>query len=274
MDRKLGPITFLLVSLAFGGNMAIAATVENLYQAQAITTGQTEPNRSVGFGEALTDVLVKVSGDPRLLKDPRVAAMAKNAGSFVRAFRYRDRMEGLPVHDEQGTRDRPYDLTCDFDPEKIDAALRSLGREPWSATRPRVAVFLAVRNVAASYALTQDGRGGPGQLESLRTASKRMGVPMAVPTQAALTAAGLSLDKLTEADLSTLDAAAKTIGGDLALAGSMRFSDEVHGWIAEWRMAWQGKPHRWQVRGVNFDEAFRTAMRGAAQIMSGNGQPD
>ena len=29
----------------------------------------------------------------------------------------------------------------------------------------------------------------------------------------------------------------------------------------------------WQVRGVSFDEAFRVAMRGAAQVLSGNGQP-
>ncbi|TIW55589.1 MAG: DUF2066 domain-containing protein, partial [Mesorhizobium sp.] len=34
-----------------------------------------------------------------------------------------------------------------------------------------------------------------------------------------------------------------------------------------------GKTYRWQVRGVSFDEAFRVAMRGAAQVLSGNGQP-
>jgi hypothetical protein len=28
------------------------------------------------------------------------------------------------------------------------------------------------------------------------------------------------------------------------------------------------------VRGVSFDDAFRNALRGAAQVLSGNGQPD
>ncbi|TIT43144.1 MAG: DUF2066 domain-containing protein, partial [Mesorhizobium sp.] len=37
--------------------------------------------------------------------------------------------------------------------------------------------------------------------------------------------------------------------------------------------ATDGKTYSWQVRGVSFDEAFRVAMRGAAQILSGNGQP-
>jgi hypothetical protein len=38
-------------------------------------------------------------------------------------------------------------------------------------------------------------------------------------------------------------------------------------------MEWQGRPVRWQLRGVTFDEAFRRALGGAAQILSGNGDP-
>jgi hypothetical protein len=262
------------VLVLFGCGTSVAATVDDLYQAQAIVTGQTEKNRGPGIAACLTDVLVKVSGDPRLAHDKRVEALAAQAGTFVRAFRYRDRMAGLPVHDEQGTRDRPYYLTVDFDPVKIDAALRALGREPWSAARPRVVVFLAVRTAAGAYVLADDGSDGPGQRESFQAASWKMGVPMTLPAQAALAKEGLSVETVASADLRSLDAAAKTVGGDLALAGSMAFSDAVHGWIAEWRLAWHGKSHRWQVRGVNFDEAFRNAMRGTAQILSGNGQPD
>lgn len=55
-----------------------------------------------------------------------------------------------------------------------------------------------------------------------------MGVPMALPNQAALADVGLDFKRLPTVDPSTLDAAAKTIGGDLALTGSMVFSDEVH----------------------------------------------
>ena len=61
--------------------------------------------------------------------------------------------------------------------------------------------------------------------------------------------------------------------GFQALAGSIVWSDKELGWIADWRLAANGATYRWQVRGVNFDEAFRVAIRGAAQILSGNGQP-
>ena len=70
-----------------------------------------------------------------------------------------------------------------------------------------------------------------------------------------------------------LDAAAKSAGGDQALVGRLLWSDQARGWLAEWRLASEGKLYRWQVRGVSFDDAFRNGMRGAAQILSGYGRP-
>lgn len=273
MTLALRWIGAMAVSLALFGASGNAATVENLYQAQTILTGRGEEGRPQGLAECLVDVLAKVSGDPRLLNDPRVAVLKPQAATLVRDFRYRDRMEELPVHDEQGTRDRPYDLTADFYPERIDAILRALGVEPWPAERPRIAVFLAVRNIAASYVFADDARRDNGQRDSLLRTAYRTGIPVALPNQAELAAAGLDLETLWKAEPAGLAAATKALGADLPLVGTMRFSDEAHGWIADWRLAAKGRTYTWQVRGVNFDEAFRSALRGAAQILSGHGQP-
>jgi hypothetical protein len=98
-------------------------------------------------------------------------------------------------------------------------------------------------------------------------------MPMALPDQAALSEAGLSYQKLAAADPSDLAAIARMMGGDLPLIGSMLWSEEALGWIAAWRLATPGKTYGWQIRGVSFDDAFRNAMAGAAQILSGHGQP-
>ena len=45
------------------------------------------------------------------------------------------------------------------------------------------------------------------------------------------------------------------------------------GWATEWRIDWQGRSHRWQRRGITFDDAFRQGIGGAAQVLSGNGDP-
>jgi hypothetical protein len=274
-----GPVEWLGGAMRCGmiaAALALAAgpaPADELYQAQTIVTGQGEANRTLGFALCLQDVLVKISGDPRLIGDRRVVALGATAGTLVAGFDYHDRMSGIPVHDEQGTRDRPYDLIVRFDPAKIDAALRSLGREPWTTARPRLVVFLAVRNGPTALVLSADGERGRDQRESLMAAASRRGVPVVLPPESALAAAGLTVERLPGTDLSRLDEIAKTLGGDAALAGSLVWVEKSLGWTADWRIARQGATSRWQRRGVTFDDAFRDALAGAAQIMSGHGQP-
>ena len=74
-------------------------------------------------------------------------------------------------------------------------------------------------------------------------------------------------------DPADLERIARAAGGDRVVAGTLAWSDEALGWVAEWRLSAQGKNHRWQARGVGFDDAFRNVVTGAAQILSGNGQP-
>jgi hypothetical protein len=230
------------------GGTASAATVEDLYQARTIVTGDRVETRIPGFKDCLGDVLVKVSGDPRLLADPKLTALREHAGDYVRSYRAHDRLAGIPIHDEQGTRDRPFDLIVDFEPAKIDAALATLGRKPWGPDRPRVLMFVAVRLGDTRYMLSSDGPHGRDQRESLAAASWQVGLPVALPTEAGVT---------PEADV--------------ALWGTLVW--EKGGWAADWRMREYGRTFSWHIDKVNFDDAFRSALRGAAQILSGNGTP-
>ena len=273
MQRTVGRLIPCMLSLTICFGAMTPASANELYRARTFVTGQIEPNRSQGFAQCLTDVLVKVSGDPRLTSDTRLDEITAKAATFVRDFKYRDLMSGIPVHDEQGTRDRPYELSVSFDPGKVDAALRSLGREPWTASRPRVAVFVGVQHVATSFALAGDETRGPGMLEALADAATGVGIPIVVPDKALLATAGFGVAMSRKASPSGLEAAAKTAGGDLALLGTLTWSKTALGWIADWRMDFNGKTHGWQIRGVNFDDAFRSGMRGAVQILAGQGEP-
>jgi len=267
-------VALALAAMAAIGAAGRPAASEPLYEAQAIVTGQGEANRLQGFAHCLEDVLVKVSGDPGLMGDRRLAALSANAAQLVAGFDYHDRMSGIPVHDEQGTRDRPYDLTVRFDAAKIDAALRSLGIEPWTAARPRVVVFLAVRNGPTSLLVAADGDRGRDQRDSLIAAAYRRGVPVVLPTAQALAGAGLTFDRLSAVAPARLNETARKLGGDLALAGRLTWIDPSREWSAEWRLAHEGSAHQWHRRSATFDEAFRDALAGVAQILSGHGQPD
>ena len=252
---------------------SIFGTGGELYQARTIVTGQRDETRIPGFERCLEDVLKKISGDPSITSDEVAASAAGRARDYVKEFHEHDRMEGIPIHDEQGTRDRPFDLTVAFYPRKIDALLESLGRKPWVSRRPTIMVLLLVNNGNNVYILTNDADMGFDQRESFMSAAWQTGMPIILPTAEVLDRSGLSAEGLHAASSADLEKLASANEGDLALVGSIVWNSGMLGWKADWLLYAKGTPHEWQIQDVNFDDAFRSAMRGAAQILSGHGEP-
>ena len=148
--------------------------LDDIYTTRAVVTGKDERNRPLGFKLCFEDVIVKVSGDASILSDRRLEALAAVAGQYVSTFHYRDRFEGKPVHDEQGTYDRPHFLTCQFDPQKIDGVLKMLGRKPWLAHRPRLVMVLRVHGRTISGLLSSDGSFDPDMREALANSNSAL----------------------------------------------------------------------------------------------------
>jgi uncharacterized protein len=259
---------------------ARADAADDLYRTQTIVTGQGEANRIIGFAACLEDVLIKVSGALKLAGDPRLNDVKSHARDFVTAYDYHDQMSGKPKRDEQGTRDRPYDLIVDFDARKIDDILGGLGLKPWSSQRPRLGVLVEMEQGARKFIVTSDTRQSELQRESLVAAAIKRGMIIALPDAAALAKSNIGdASNIGDTEVMTMSSAAwrpvaAAQGADIALLGHLTWSDTDLGWVTEWRMDWQDRPHRWQLRGVTFDEAFRRGIGGAAQILSGNGDPN
>jgi len=253
--------------------VAALADPDDLYRTQAVVTGKGEANRQLGFRDCLDKAIVRVSGDQRLLAKPALEPFRQSTGHLVASFTYRDRLSNVPIHDEQGSYDRPHDLTCVFDRAKLDAVLADLGGRPWPAPRPTVVPLLAVERGGKRFVLTSDASDGPFMDVSFTAAAGLVAVPIALPERADLEQVGLDPQNLWLADPASLERLATRVGGGVPLLGRLAWSDADLGWVADWRIGFAGRAHDWQVRGVGFDEAFRVAMRGAAQVLSGNGQP-
>jgi hypothetical protein len=242
------------------------------YTVRAVVTGSDERNRPLGFRLCFEDVLIKSSGDPSILDDNRVEALASNAGQLVAEFSYRDRLEGMPKHDDQGTYDRPFFLTCRFDPNKIDDVLRLLGRKPWLGSRPRLAMLLVVRGRKDDAILTSDGAFDADMREALANGASRYGMAVSLPSAKTLQSIGMTAQTASNASEGKLARIAVLSDGDVPLFGFLDWSDSL-GWTATWNLDVAGQHHHWTVAGVNYDEAFRNALRGAAKVLSGNGEP-
>jgi uncharacterized protein len=241
---------FLLIALIAAAPMAAAATVD-VYQSNTRVTGQRDETTLPGLERCFIDQMVKASGDPRLAENPEVIAMSKDSRFAIREYAYVDLYAGRPIMDEQGTRDRPYEMTVYYRPDKIAEALARAGKKPWGKNRPTVMVVLKVQHIARNY-----------------------GVPIALVPGSLLEDAGLGYDTLSEQSLDALQTLAPKAGADVVMFGSLVWEPKVLGWVANWHMGHQGEIHHWNISGVNFDAAFRSALAGAAQILSGNGAPE
>jgi hypothetical protein len=262
--RYAGLVSIVFLALlTVRAEVARAEPVPRLYESVVIVTGTDMRSRPSGFAHCLTDVLVKVSGNPALASDPRVAALGAHADTMVVDFDYWDRMSGIRHHDSQGADDRPYNLTVRFDPAKVDAALAELGEKPWGADRPPLYAFVDVQARSGSHTLTSDGEASYGQNDAMSAAGTRYGLPVRLPAQADVRLRGEEDPPRTAAMVSLPQDAP-------LLIGTLAWSDSALGWVGSWHMVWRGQAHAWSIRGVNFDEAFRDAVRGAMGVLSGH----
>ncbi len=276
--RALGFVAALVLALSLlpaltGRAEQASAALDQLYRAHTVVTGQGEANRLTGFAACLEDVLIKVAAAGQLANDSRLEAAKANARYYVRAFSYHDQMSGTPTRDEQGTRDRPYDLTVDFDQAKIDGLIATLGLKSWSSHRPVLAVFVEMEQGARQYMVTSDARQSDLQRDSLLAAAEKRGMPIVLPTAAQLSKSAITAAALPTVSAGVLAVATAEEGGEVPLVGHLVWSDQDLGWATDWRLEWQGRPHRWRLRGVTFDEAFRRGIAGAARILAGKGDP-
>jgi uncharacterized protein len=264
MTRRLLAVVLLTSLVLFAS--ARAQDDPALYQATAIVTGTGMRQRPLGFARCLTEVLVKVSGAPRLRDDPRVAALAARADTLVDSFSYLDPTAWRRPHDDQGTYDRSYELTVRFNPAKVDTALAEFGVAPWRETRPLLAPVILVRRDETPFLLSAEAPRGVAMRETIVRLASEHGVGVHFPTEAELAAWGVGLVGFP-APLGTPDPT------QLRITGSLNWNVQALGWVGTWRVRVGGVEHNWQISGVGFDQAFADMVRGAVMLAHDTGTP-
>jgi uncharacterized protein len=279
-------VAITLCALSAGvARPARAEDQSGLYHAYAIVTGTDMRQRPWGFAQCLVEVLVKVSGDPRLKHDPRTTALAAHADRYITAFDYVDMMAGIKKNDDQGSYDRPHKLTVHFDPAKIDAVLAELGETPWRGERPVVVPVLLVRGPRLpAYVLSADNRAGAEQRGAFAEAALEFGMTVRMPSDAELAAWGARADHFPFPDAPPpgappslpLPGMAVRVGApqEAIVVGTLQWSETLPGWIGSWRTRFGGADHRWGIKGVNYDAAFRDIIAGITLLASGHGAPE
>jgi len=237
---------------------------DDLYKAETIVTGTGETERMRGFRVGAEEAVIKLTANAELAGSHRIKPILDNAASLVADFTYEDRMKGIPVHDEQGTRDRPHFLRIRFDKPKFDVALAAADLKPWLGGRPLVAVWLGVSEPRGTYVLPSEGPAGYGQREVLKDASKKRGIPIVLPPA---DSSAVTYDAISKGDLQVIKQQSEKLGAPVMLYGTLDFDGNV-GWNTSWTlMAPQGSAE-WSMKSVTFDVALKGAIEHAAAALA------
>ncbi len=214
-----------------------AALPDQLVTATVRADAPGRSDRTPALRRALGVVLARLSGNPALEKDARVATL--DPEPLVLDLSYEDILIDKPLRDEQGTYDRPFLLTVRFAEAGLRAALAALGERPWPGPRPRVAPMLALRyRDGRETALTADDPLVDRARAALTAAGARYAMPLALPMRGA----------------------AAPPAGAVAVAGRVEWVEAEFGWRAAFDFGGQA----WGVSGASLDEAFRALVGGAA----------
>lgn len=157
-------LTFLLLALLAG--TVQAATVTDLYQARIVlpdTDSQSEQNAR---RDALAQVLVKVSGQSRVVNNDVVIKALANSNPFVSQYGYGN-LKGK----------RTLDLT--FDRNRVRQLLTQAQATFWGEQRPNVLVWL-VEDAESNRNIAWDQSGNP-LLAGMKSEADRRGVPTMMP---------------------------------------------------------------------------------------------
>lgn len=260
--RRALALSLVMFSIGAAVPSGRAQDTSGLYQATAIVTGSDRRNRNTGFARCLREVLIKVSGEPRLARDPRVDRLAAEANMFIGSFTYVDQMAGIKHKDDQGTYDRPFNLTVRFVPTLIDKILAELGERPWRGQRPVIVPALTVRGYRPAYRLSADSPepAAADQRAAFGDVARDFGMRVRFPAAGEAAAWGATPEGPSP--------------DEALVGGTLEFERARPGWTGTWRMRYRGVDYAWGIRGVNFDEAFRNIVRGVVRVASGHGAPE
>lgn len=255
MNKVLGLVLSVLPALLLAAAPARADVVPDLYSAEVPVADQGQAALAGASREALSVVLVKVSGSPAVLDNPDIAAALGDARSKVQQYAYRrgdDAGGGLAVRFE-------------FDRQLVNDLVTGAGEPLWTANRPAVLAWFVVQAQDGPVFLGSDT--APEQARSMLAAFARRGVPARLPLLDLEDAAALSAAEVQALDAGKLrEASARYDVGHIVAARINVLSTGQT--VGQWSYFFEDERLDRQVSGADFDAHLRAGADFVATAMA------
>ena len=290
----------VLLSMVLPGQMALAAQVTDLYDAEIPVYSQSRADRHDAIKQAFAEVLVRVSGQqdvvlalpplietdavplkktpnqqqPNLVlvgKTQEIASALDRATSYVKQFRYQ-KPTGRP-HIDWGIKtagDKKHDkparqvIWLRFNKKKVNSLLHKAGLPVWGKTRPSVLVWMVIESHGKRYLLSNSIKSTTR--EKIEKHAKLYGLPIRFPL----------MDLADRANISTRDVWANF--EDRIMEASRRYQTESilvgklylenRAWNTRWNLYVNGRRVEWTEQAGFIEKVVKQGLSHTAQNLA------
>ena len=247
---------FFFVSLLFAFNQAIAAHVVSLYDVDVLVVDESASSRLSAFKQGLDEVFVRISGDSIVMDKLKRPA----AATFVKQYSYD------PV-DEPATNKNGQQLThrikIHYNGRAMGKYLLDNGFPVWSAHRPDVVIWLAVRDGRNEYVLKEKDK------SLLKAAADdaliRRGVSRRWPLYDAKDRKLLSVADIRGGFKEPVTNASKRYSRGPALTGSIIWNGKK--WQSSWSLLMKSENRYWSLENKDYNVLINKAIDQAADAL-------
>lgn len=263
-----GLAVFWLGLLVLASGPLHAGRVDGLYRATVPVTGQDADERAAAISTALTQVLIKVTGEARLAERPEVRELLRGAAGFVQQFSYEKQTQPTLMPGQSAV-DALF-LRVQFDANAVNEALRKRGLPVWGDLRPSTLVWLAVEQGVQRSLIGADS--DVEIVSVLREASARRGIPLLMPLLDLEDGAALSAADVWGSFRSSILKASDRYQPDAVLVG--RVYRQVNGlWEGAWSLYHGDNVSNWIATGALASQVLFEGVDGTADLLAARFAP-
>jgi len=252
------------VLLVFFGTVVMGAEVRGLYDASAPVSGNEAAERNTAIRDAFGKVLVKVTGNSRIVSRKALAADFENASRYVQQYRY----ETIPLGNSGDQVGRA--LHVSFDKTELDSLLQSRGLPVWAANRPSILVWLGEERRGKRRLFNPDTDADLRQV--LDRVSAERGVPLLLPIMDLEDQGQLQVADIWGNFENNIRAASRRYATDLILTGRM-VAVGAKLWRGEWRLYYGDSLTYWNNEASSRDGLMTDALQHTADKLADRFSP-
>lgn len=232
-----------------------AVRVNSLYQANIPVSTQTDIERNQLLPQALTQVLIKVSGDKDIANNPKIKPQLASVTNLVQQYGYSTASTGS----------KPYLLQIGFDPDGVNKLLRDAGAPIWEQNRPLIVVW--VEYEAPSHPpqiIENDSKNSLFGL--LKQHMDQRGLAVVFPAMDVTDMNQVSAKDVATQSIPILMNAAKRYESDAILIG--RIIQDPTGYNTQWKLIMGGDQWNWTLPGKSINDPLTTLTDNIADLLA------